>query len=118
MIIIVLNKINIKQKDIFSIEAIKNNNDSFYLNQYIDRDFIFTTNKTIRQISYPNYLKYYGEEEIISVDAFTKGIDIYSAPTNTYEQIDNSFVLIDNSEDFHFLYSSSKSISTSFKASL
>lgn len=60
------------------------NNKSFILSNYIDRNFIFTKKETIRKLEFPIWMKYLGEEEMLSLDAFIKDITIYSAPLETY----------------------------------
>lgn len=46
----------------------------------IDRSFIFGQSDVIKKIKYPSYLKYNGEEELLSIMYFCNGIDIYSMP--------------------------------------
>lgn len=59
----------------------------FSLSNYIDRNFLFGFKQTLCRLEYPIEMKYYGEEEMLSLDAFRKDIKIYSMPTNSY--IDN-----------------------------
>jgi hypothetical protein len=75
-------KIKIKSKNIFYIEKEYEESNNFELNNFISRDFIFAKTETIKKINYPDYLKYNGEEESLSLQFFTEGIDIYSIPTN------------------------------------
>lgn len=71
----------------FSIVVERKKSYGFELSNYIDRNFIFATNRALNKIRYPYYLKYYGEEEILSIDLFRSGSDIYSADYNLYEDI-------------------------------
>jgi hypothetical protein len=51
---------------------------------FIDRNLIFGKAKILQGVKYPVYVKYFGEEEALSVEYFTRGYDIYSCPTNIY----------------------------------
>lgn len=70
---------------------IKKNNSSigdFELTQFIDRRFIFGKTSTfLKDINFPEYLKYNGEEEAMSVELFTSGYDIFAAPSFLYSEI-------------------------------
>jgi hypothetical protein len=83
-------KVSLKSKNKFFVESLYSESDNFVLNQYLDRSLIFGLTSVIQEISYPIYLKYNGEEEVISADLFTKGIDIYGAPTRVYTEIGNN----------------------------
>lgn len=50
----------------------------------IDRDFIFSKTDLFKKISWPIYLKYYGEEECLSISFKNIGCDIYAIPTSIY----------------------------------
>jgi hypothetical protein len=54
---------------------------------YIDKDFIFTKNKIWKSIQYPYFLKYHGEAEMLSLNFFKAGYDIYSAPERIYTNL-------------------------------
>lgn len=57
------------------------------LTNYIDKDFTFTKNKIWKSIQYPYFLKYNGEAELLSLNFFRAGYDIYSAPVQTYTNL-------------------------------
>ena len=80
-------KINLTNNNLFYLSKNEIPDSGFYLNQYIDKSFIFTETQNLLDISYPNYLKYNGEEEALSIKLFTHGKDIYSCPTNLYTKI-------------------------------
>lgn len=61
--------------------------DSLSINNFIDRNFVFGSAETFFKVSYPTEVKYLGEEEILSINAFCNGIDIYSLPTGFYEDL-------------------------------
>lgn len=50
---------------------------------FIDRDFIFSKSETIKKISLPSYLSYYGEEEDILLSCIENKIPVYTRPSNT-----------------------------------
>ncbi len=80
-------KLSISKKDEFSIQKNISESSLFNLTNYINRDFIFGKKETFDNIRYPEYIKYNGEEEILSLDIYCSGIDIYSAPSKTYSSI-------------------------------
>lgn len=82
--------LSIAKKDEFSIAKNITPSSLFNLTNYINRDFIFGKKETFNCIEYPYYLKYNGEEEILSADFYCNGIDIYSAPTNIYSIINKN----------------------------
>jgi hypothetical protein len=57
------------------------------LTNCIDRNFIFSSQSIWKSVQYPYYLKYRGEEEVLGLDFFMAGYDIYSAPESTYEDL-------------------------------
>lgn len=54
---------------------------------YIDRNFIFGKFDTVKDIEIPMQLKYYGEEEYISMHLLNHNIDIYSLPSDYYKEV-------------------------------
>jgi len=54
---------------------------------YIDRNFIFGSFDIVKQIEIPTQLKYYGEEEYISMYLLNHNVDIYSLPSGYYKNI-------------------------------
>lgn len=64
---------------------ISSGSQDFSLSNYIDRNFICATRDGIRKLEFPIWMKYLGEEEMMSIDAFIKGVAIYSAPPLVYE---------------------------------
>lgn len=80
-------KTYIYNKNKFYLGKINEYTKEVTLNNFIDRNLIFGSNKTLSRIEYPIQVKYYGEEELLSIDAFCKGIDIYSMPSGFYEDL-------------------------------
>ena len=80
-------KVELLNENLFYLKVNKENTDSFNITNFIDRSMIFAKTDAFKKISYPDYLKYNGEEEAMSLDIFTQGMDIYSAPTNLYNKM-------------------------------
>jgi hypothetical protein len=74
----------IENKNIFYLNKKEIKSTGFEINNWIDRDFIFTQTSTLKNIEYPEYLKYNGEEEVLSMSYFCNGIDVYSADSSFY----------------------------------
>lgn len=74
-------------KNKFYLGKTDSSTSSLTLNNFIDRNLIFGSAKTFAKISYPIDVKYFGEEEILSINAFCEGIDIYALPTGFYEDL-------------------------------
>jgi hypothetical protein len=73
--------------DHFSVQASWEKSLDFHITNYIDRNFVFATNEVWNSISYPYYLKYRGEEEMLSLDFFRSGKDIFSSTAGTYKDL-------------------------------
>lgn len=80
-------KVNVFKDGYFFIEKNNSPEEPSQLTNYIDRNFIFSSQRIWKSIQYPYYLKYNGEEEALSLDFFMSGYDIYSAPQITYEDL-------------------------------
>lgn len=80
-------KVSIINDDKFFLSKEYSDNDQFSLSNYIDRDFIFATVDIWNSITYPYYLKYNGEEEMMSLDFFRSGKDIYAGPDRLYKNL-------------------------------
>lgn len=81
-------KIKLEKENHFFIKKNRTATGSFELTQFIDRGFVFgRTSIFTEDILFPIYLKYRGEEEVISAELFTSGIDIFSAPSSMYTEI-------------------------------
>jgi hypothetical protein len=77
--------LEISQPDKFFISKTYKPSKDYSLTNFIDRNFIFCKNSVIKNIPFPVELKYYGEEEMLSLEAFCRGYDIFSAPEGTYQ---------------------------------
>jgi hypothetical protein len=81
--------VKIEHKNKFFIKAIRHQSNTTQITQYIDRNFIFAKTETLKDINYPERVKYFGEEELLSLALFISGIDIYSLPSNFYIDLQN-----------------------------
>jgi hypothetical protein len=79
--------IGVTKTDIFSIKPAYSHTDEYTLSHYAVREFIFASKNVWNKFSYPYQLKYNGEQEMLSLNIFRSGVDIYSAPTNLYEDL-------------------------------
>jgi hypothetical protein len=80
-------KTEIFHKNLFFIDKKYTEIDNFALTNYIDRNFIFGNvtmmkNNLFGQYNFPGWLKYYGEEEVLSLQYFKDSIKVYAAPEN------------------------------------
>jgi hypothetical protein len=85
------NKVRLEKQGHFFIKKNYNAHAGFELTQFIDRSFVFGKTSTFNQgVVLPEYLKYNGEEECLSVELFTSGSDIFSAPYSMYNSINKN----------------------------
>jgi hypothetical protein len=80
-------KLEIDQSDKFFIKRSYTSSDDFTLTNFIDKNFIFAKSEMLKSIPFPADLKYHGEDEMLSINMFIRGIDVYSAPSGTYEDL-------------------------------
>lgn len=76
--------IEIKAKNLFYINKEKIETNQFVITNFIDRELIFAKTDTLKKIKYPSYLKYNGEEELLSLLFYINNINIFAAPTHIY----------------------------------
>lgn len=72
-----------KDKYFFSLNS--SYSSSISLSQCIDRNFIISKTETFKAFSYPTSVKYLGEEELLAIEFFVSGIDVYSGPSDIFE---------------------------------
>lgn len=101
-------KIKITNKNKFFINKNFENNNSYTLTNFVDRNFIFghvitMKNNSFGGYNFPGWLKYYGEEEILSLQYFKDNIDIFAAPENIVKI--NRYTTL---EDFNYYITFSK----------
>jgi hypothetical protein len=84
----------VAQKDKFFLSRKQEASDAFTISNYIDRNLLFAKTETLKSIKYPSQVKYYGQEELLSVFLFCKGVEVYAAPTSLY--VDTEYRSIEN----------------------
>jgi hypothetical protein len=77
----------VSYKDPYTIINVPTESDDFSMSQYIDRNFIFARTELLKNMNYPSRLKYYGEEEMFSINVMDSNIDIYNAPGDLYTDL-------------------------------
>ena len=80
-------KTNILQKDLFFLtEEIEKTNEPT-ISHWINKDLIFCKKSYFLLFQYPQYLKHFGINEVLSVSAFCHGIDVVSLPSESFTKI-------------------------------
>jgi hypothetical protein len=87
-------KLEFKNKNLFMIEKIKSVSEDYSNVDMIDRDFIFCLSSDIKRVGYPVELKYYGEEEKMSIMINQKHYHLLCCPTKLFQN--NTIPLEDN----------------------
>ena len=77
-------KVKLKAKNLFYLEKEIEETDQVTVTNFINRDFIFASKPVMMKLNFPDYVKYHGVEEILSLELFTRGIDIMSMPSSLY----------------------------------
>ena len=85
-IVSVKNKTKLVQDKIFYFKKEEEVVDQFTSSNFVGRDLIFGYTETLRSIGYPKYLKYYGEEEVLSLMYHANNIKIYCCPNDFYKK--------------------------------
>lgn len=85
-------KISISQESLFYLTKDFEDSEDFTLTNFVDKDFVFLNKDTLNSFEYPDYLKYNGESEALSLDIFTSGIDTYCSPSNVFSKIGSSTI--------------------------
>lgn len=85
-------KISISQESLFYLTKDFEDSEDFTLTNFVDKDFVFLNKDTLNSFEYPDYLKYNGESEALSLDIFTSGIDTYCSPSNIFSKIGSSTI--------------------------
>lgn len=75
-----IGKQSVVQPNLFDIKIEAESSDIFTTSYFIDRNFIFGKTSTFKKIRYPNFIKYAGENEILSLIFLSLDIGIINAP--------------------------------------
>jgi hypothetical protein len=74
--------VNVTQPNLFDIKAEWIDSDDYRVTNFIDRNFIFASREAFNSIEYPEFLKYAGEQEYLSMAFLSQGYEIHSMPTH------------------------------------
>jgi hypothetical protein len=79
-------KLSITQKNPFYLEKVWKSSDEFSFSNFINRNFIFGETLLFKDM-YPSTVKYFGDEEIMSLNLFNAGVKVCSAPSWIYQDL-------------------------------
>jgi hypothetical protein len=77
-------ELSLSKKNLFFFKQNRSFSKDFTKSNFVDKNFIFGQTEYLKN-SYPTNLKYYGEDEMLSLNLFYKKVEIFSAPSNFYE---------------------------------
>lgn len=77
-------KMSFENKNLFMVKKNTIDTEDYAKVDMIDRDFIFCLSSDIKLLGYPTDLKYYGEEEQMSIDAKEKHYELICCPSRLY----------------------------------
>lgn len=75
-------KQHFKNRDLFTIISESEESDEFAQTNVISKNLIFSKTSTLKPVNYPIYVKYLGEDELLSFRCFEKGYTVYNAPSS------------------------------------
>jgi hypothetical protein len=70
-----------KNRDLFTIISESEESNEFIPSNIINKNLIFSRTSTLKPVNYPIYVKYLGEDELLSFRCFEKGYTVYNAPS-------------------------------------
>lgn len=73
-------------KNLFYINKTSIETKDFSISQFVSRDLIFAKSDILKKYIHPEYIKYNGEEEYLSLLYFCNGLNIISCPSDFYEK--------------------------------
>lgn len=102
------NQLKIEKDNLFFIKKQLSEVNDFVLTNFIDRNFIFghvikMKSSLLGEYNFPGWLKYYGEEEVLSLQYFKDNIEIYAASKDIVKVSQYSTI-----EDFDYYLTFSK----------
>ena len=75
-------EVTLTRKNLFELGPEWAPSDKFTLTNFVDRNFVFASADQWRQIEYPTFLNYAGEQEFLSIAFLSQDLEIYSMPSN------------------------------------
>lgn len=82
-----MGKLELKQKDLFSISEEYADSDKFTYTGWVDRNFIFAKRSVWEKIGYPDHIKYAGENEDLTMTIWELDYSICSVPSGLYSDL-------------------------------
>jgi hypothetical protein len=88
-------RLTLEKKNLFFFSQLRQKSLDFNKTNFIDKNFIFCRTGILKGV-YPHNLKYFGEDEMLSLNLFNKNIEIFSLPSGLYRDmlvrsIENSY---------------------------
>lgn len=80
------NKITLTNDGLFYLKKEEEFINDIQQTYFVNRDLLFGHTETLKKIGYPWYMKYYGEEEVLSILYFVNNIKMYACPDNFYNK--------------------------------
>jgi len=85
-------KTTLLQKDLFFLEEEVEETQQEMISNWINKDLIFCKKSYFLLLQYPQYLKHFGINEVLSASAFCHGLDVISLPSGSFTKIFNETV--------------------------
>jgi hypothetical protein len=79
-------ELTLEKKNLFFFKQLREKSLSFNKTSFIDKNFIFCKTSMLKGI-YPNNLKYFGEDEMLSLNLFNRKTEIFSLPSKLYKDL-------------------------------
>jgi len=79
-------ELTLEKKNLFFFKQLREKSLSFNKTSFIDKNFIFCKTSMLKGI-YPNNLKYFGEDEMLSLNLFNRKTEIFSLPSMLYKDL-------------------------------
>ena len=100
-------ELTLEKKNLFFFKQLRKKSLSFNKTSFIDKNFIFCKTSTLQGV-YPNNLKYFGEDEILSLNLFNRKTEIFSLPSNLYRDllvrsIENSYTVFSLEHNYNLV---------------
>ena len=113
-------KLNLEKKNLFFFKQLREKSLSFNKTNFIDKNFIFCRTSILKGV-YPNNLKYFGEDEMLSLNLFNKNTEIFSLPSGLYKDllvrsIENSYTTFSLEHNYNLVVEAYKKAPEEFLA--
>ena len=79
-------RLTLEKKNLFFFRQLRQKSLNFNKTSFIDKNFIFCKTDVLKGV-YPNDLKYFGEDEMLSLNLFNKNVEIFSLPSGLYKDL-------------------------------